>query len=1118
MTLHDLQRIYKNDPLTEALREAAARPVARVALRGIVGSSSALVASALLDPLRKNHLFVLRDKEDAAYFLNDLEAVLPDYPVLFYPRSARVPYQIETTENANIAMRAEVLNILNDRDRKTITVTFPEAMAEQVVTRQKLSENTFDIHLGEKYTMDFIDEVMQEYSFEKVDYVHEPGQYSIRGGIFDIFSYSFEQPYRIEFFGDEVDSIRKFDPANQLSTGKLVKATIVPNVGRQLLHEARTHFHSFIAPDTVIWLRDTAHCLASYAQSIEKARQHYAKLDGLLKHLTPEELYSEPEDLVKGLNSFPIIEFGGGVHFPESEVIDFDFTPQPSFNKNFDLLGSNLRNNRQQGYTAIITAAQSRQIERLYDIFEDRGEEPPFTPLVAELSEGFVDKRNKLLCYTDHQIFERYHRFRLKEGFRKSKEAITLKELMALEPGDFVVHIDHGVGTFSGLQKIDVNGKEQEAIRLTYRDGDILYVSIHSLHRISKYTGKEGTQPSLHRLGSQTWQNTKSKAKKRVKEIAYDLLKLYATRKSTQGFAFAPDTYLQNELEASFMYEDTPDQEAATKAVKEDMESESPMDRLVCGDVGFGKTEVAIRAAFKAATDGKQVAVLVPTTVLSLQHYRTFRNRLRDFPVKVAYLNRFKTGNKLKETMDGIKSGEVDIVIGTHKLVGKQVQFKDLGLLIIDEEQKFGVAVKDKLKTLRENVDTLTLTATPIPRTLQFSLMGARDLSIISTPPPNRHPVETVLASFNEETIRDAVVYEIMRGGQVYFIHNRVQNIKEVAGIIQRLVPDARVGIGHGQMTGEQLEEVMTNFMDGTFDVLVATTIVESGIDIPNANTMIINDAQNFGLSDLHQLRGRVGRSNKKAFCYLLAPPLHILPSESRKRLQAIEQFSDLGSGMNIAMRDLDIRGAGDLLGAEQSGFITDIGYEMYQKILEEAMRELKEEQFADLFAEELAADEDFVADTVLETDLELLIPDEYVSSISERIQLYRKLDNSNSEEELVKFREEIVDRFGPVPQETEDLLDSIRLRRMANEIGFEKLILKSGTMIGYFVSNQDSRYYQSAKFTRVLEFLKRHHKDASMYEKNGGLRMRFNKVEGIGAARRMLENVVTAGVRAELS
>lgn len=1109
MTLHDLQRVYANDPLSCELKECAEQTRARVALRGLVGSSAAFIAAALLDPLRRNHLFVLRDKEEAAYFLNDLEVVLPGYPVLFYPRSARVPYQTETTENANIAMRAEVLNHLNDRDRKTITVTFPEAMAEQVITRQKLSEHTFDIHVGETYTMDFIDEVMQEYRFEKVDYVYEPGQYSMRGGIVDIFSYSFDQPYRIEFFGDEIESIRKFDPSSQLSTGKLVKATVVPNVGKQLLHESRMHFHEFINADTAVWMRDVAHCIAGFEQSLQRAHEHYAKLQTMLNHLAPDALFSAPEDLVNGLERFSVIEFGGAVHYPESVVINYGFTPQPSFNKNFDLLSANLRASREQGYETIISAAQPRQIERLYDIFEDRGEAPPFTSILAELSEGFVDKRNKVVCYTDHQIFERYHRFRLKEGFRKSKEALTIKELMSLEPGDFVVHIDHGVGTFSGLQKIDVNGKEQEAIRLTYKDGDILYVSIHSLHRISKYTGKEGTQPSMHRLGSQTWQNTKNKAKKRVKEIAYDLLQLYATRKASKGFGFAPDSYLQHELEASFMYEDTPDQESATKAVKADMENEYPMDRLVCGDVGFGKTEVAIRAAFKAATDGKQVAILVPTTILSLQHYRTFRNRLRDFPVKVSYINRFKTGNTLKQTINDLRSGAIDIIIGTHKLVGKQVEFKDLGLLIIDEEQKFGVAVKDKLKTLRANVDTLTLTATPIPRTLQFSLMGARDMSVISTPPPNRHPVDTILSSFSEETIRDAVVYEIMRGGQVYFIHNRVANIKEVAGMLQRLVPDARVGIGHGQMTGEQLEEVMTNFMDGTFDVLVATTIVESGIDIPNANTMIINDAQNFGLSDLHQLRGRVGRSNKKAFCYLLAPPLHALPDESRKRLQAIEQFSDLGSGINIAMRDLDIRGAGDLLGGEQSGFITDIGYEMYQKILEEAMRELKQEQFADVFAEELKASADYVSETVLETDLELLIPDEYVSSISERIQLYRTLDNSNSEAELTRFRAEMLDRFGPLPQQTEDLLDSIRLRRMANEIGFEKLILKSGTMIGYFVSDQGSPYYQSPKFTKVLEFLKNHHKEASMYEKNGGLRMRFNAIEGVDAARKLLSHVI---------
>ncbi len=1111
MTLHELQRIYTNDPLSRALRDTVARLNARVALRGLVGSSAAFVAASVINNLQRNQLFVLRDKEEAAYFMNDLEVILSDYPILFYPRSARVPYQTETTENANIAMRAEVLNHLNDREKRTITVTFPEAMAEQVVTRQTLSEHTFDVNLGDKYTMDFIDEVMQEYRFDKVDYVYEPGQYSIRGGIVDIFSYSYDQPYRIEFFGDEVESIRKFDPANQLSTGKLVKATIVPNVGKQLLQESRVHFLDFIAPNTLVWMRDVAHCINALEQSLEKAHEHFEKLNSALNHIPPEELYTAAEDLVRSLNGFALCEFGGQIYYPESEVLHYELSPQPSFNKNFDLLGSNLRNNRANGYTTIVTAGQSRQIERLYDIFEDRGEEPPFSPLLAELSEGFVDKRNKITCYTDHQIFERYHRFKLKEGFRKSKEALTLKELSNLEPGDFVVHIDHGIGTFSGLQKIDVNGKEQEAIRLTYKDGDILYVSIHSLHRISKYSGKEGTQPTLHRLGSPAWQNTKSKTKKRVKEIAYDLLKLYAKRKASKGFAFSPDSYLQNELEASFMYEDTPDQEAATIAVKADMEREAPMDRLVCGDVGFGKTEVAIRAAFKAATDGKQVAILVPTTILSLQHYRTFKNRLRDFPVKVAYLNRFKTGKQLKATMDGLASGEIDIVVGTHKLVGKQVQFKDLGLLIIDEEQKFGVAVKDKLKTFRANVDTLTLTATPIPRTLQFSLMGARDLSIISTPPPNRHPVDTILASFNEETIRDAVVYEIMRGGQVYFIHNRVGNIKEVAGMIQRLVPDARVGIGHGQMTGEQIEEVMTNFMDGTFDVLIATTIVESGIDIPNANTMIINDAQNFGLSDLHQLRGRVGRSNKKAFCYLLAPPLHALPSESRKRLQAIEQFSDLGSGMNIAMRDLDIRGAGDLLGGEQSGFITDIGFDMYQKILEEAMRELKQEEFSDLYDEELRESGAYVSETVFETDLEMLIPDEYVTSIAERIQLYRTLDNANEASELEVFREELIDRFGPIPQETEDLLASIRLRRMANDIGFEKLILKSGKMIGYFVSDQSSPYYQSDKFSRVLEFLKHNHKRANMYEKNGGLRMRFDRVEGLEDAHTLLSKMLEA-------
>jgi len=1106
VTLDELKNVYLEDRKSHQLADLLSHDQAKTVVKGSVGSSTAFIAAAVIEQNEGDHLFVLRDKEDAAYFLNDLEVLLPNRKLFFFPRSARVPYQTESTENANIAMRAEVLNELTKHKGNVITISFPEALSEVVVTKKKLVDNTFDVHLGESYSMEFIDELMQTYHFEKVDYVYEPGHYSIRGGIVDIFSFSFEQPYRFEFFGDEVDSIRKFDPSSQLSTGKMVRATIVPNVGKQMLHEAQESFFEFINPETTLWFRDIAHCKQELKTSLEKAHHHFEKLQSIMNHLPPEALFLDPDRFHTIASKFKTVEFGGDSYFAESKYISYDMTPQPSFNKNFEMLGTNLRNNHKQNYITLIAAGQPKQIERLYAIFEDREEEAPFHPLNYELSEGFVDKERKILCYTDHQIFERYHRFRLKEGFRKNKEALTLKELNNLEPGDFVVHIDHGIGTFGGLQKIDVNGKEQEAIRLTYQGGDILYVSIHSLHRISKFSGKEGKVPKINKLGSPAWQNTKNKTKKRVKEIAYDLLKLYAQRKASHGFAYTPDGYMQNELEASFMYEDTPDQLTATQAVKEDMMSEAPMDRLVCGDVGFGKTEIAIRAAFKAATDGKQVAILVPTTILSIQHFNSFRERLKEFPVTVDYLNRFKSGNKLKATLEGIKDGSTDIVIGTHKLVGKQVQFKDLGLMIIDEEQKFGVGVKDKLKTLRANVDTLTLTATPIPRTLQFSLMGARDLSIINTPPPNRYPVDTILTSFNEEVIRDALSYEIQRGGQAFFVHNRVGNIKEVAGMIQRMIPDARVGIGHGQMDGPQLEEVMSNFMDGSYDILVATTIVESGIDVSNANTMIINDAQNFGLSDLHQLRGRVGRSNKKAFCYLLSPPLHALPDESRKRLQAIEQFSDLGSGMSIAMRDLDIRGAGNMLGGEQSGFITDIGFDMYQKILNEAIHELKQSEFKDLLDEEQERTQQFVADTTLETDLEMLIPDEYVSSISERIQLYRSLDDTPNDAELDKFKKELEDRFGPLPEETEHLLTSIRLRRMANTIGFAKLILKSGKMIGYFVPNQDSPYYQSSKFTAVLEFIKNNPNRGKMYEKNGSLRMSFARVDNVEEAMEILK------------
>jgi transcription-repair coupling factor (superfamily II helicase) len=1123
MRVEDLLAFYRSDPRAQTLRKTWEQTSSKIELKGILGSATALVAAACIDweidqtsnsDQRASHLFILDDKESAAYFLNDLEQLLQKRQrVLFFPRSARVPYQEEVTENANIAMRAEVLNEINRAQNGLVIVTFSEAIAEQVISRRELSEQTFTLSLGESYTLDFLDEVFIEYGFQKVDFVYEPGQYAIRGGIVDVFSFSFDHPYRIEFFGDEVESIRKFDPINQLSINKMTRAVIVPNVGDQTLHETVEPFFNFIPADTRIWITDADRCKVNLEKVMERAVSAYARLSEQIAFTPPSALFIGSKDFKRLIDPFHVQEFNGGTSFPKRVVISWDMIPQPSFNKNFDLITSNLQNNHKHGYHNVIVAGQATQIERLNDIFADREQEVPHQPIPLELSAGFVDKDIKLLVYTDHELFERYHRFRLKDGFKKNKQALTLKELMALQPGDFVVHIDHGIGEFSGLQKIDVNGKEQEAIRLTYKGGDVLYVNIHSLHRISKYTSKEGSQPKISKLGTGAWAATKAKTKTRVKELAFDLLKLYAQRKQAEGIAFSPDNYMLHELEASFMFEETPDQHSAIEAVKRDMEKPIPMDRLVCGDVGFGKTEVAIRAAFKAAADGKQVAVLVPTTILSMQHYRSFARRLRDFPVTVDYINRFKTGKSLTETIQKLQSGQVDILIGTHALVGKRVQFKDLGLLIIDEEQKFGVAVKDKLKTLRANVDTLTLTATPIPRTLQFSLMGARDLSTIATPPPNRQPVETNISPFSEEVIRDAIGYEVSRGGQVYFVNNRVKNIQEVAGMITRLVPEARIGIGHGQMDGKKLEDVMARFIEGSFDVLVATTIIESGIDISNANTIIINDAHQFGLSDLHQLRGRVGRSNKKAFCYLLAPPLSILPDESRKRLQAIEQFSDLGSGIQIAMRDLDIRGAGDLLGGEQSGFISELGFDMYQKILSEAVRELKEESFKELFEEDRKADRRYVSEASIETDFALLIPDHYVNDIPERIALYRELDDLDKEADLSEFKSRMEDRFGPLPQETEDLIDTIRLRWLAEFLGMEKLVLKSGKLIGAFISDQESAFFQEPTFNRILEYLKYHAHDAKMYQRNGGLRMSIEGILSPLAALRVLEDI--AGITA---
>ena len=1067
--------------------------------KGLVGSSKSISAAALADQVPGHHLFILADKEEAAYFLNDLEGLYPDDKrILFYPASYRVPYQLEETDNANVVARAEVLDRINNGSNVWI-VTYPKALFEKVPTQKKLAANTLRVEIGKSYSIDFINELLLEYHFDRVDFVYEPGQFSIRGGIVDVYSYANDNPFRIEFFGDEVDTIRTFDAGTQLSVSAHNFFNIIPNVQGALNLEGNGSFLEFIGNNCTVWLSSYDQLSSVLKKEYDKAIDLHSKLKETIKHAIPSDLYVHPTLLKEELERLNIIEWGPEYHFKTVHQFTFDFLPQPSFNKNFELLRNDLLERSKQSFTNLIFSNQSKQIDRLYQIFEDIGGAVDFIPMHLALHEGFIAPALKLVCYTDHQLFERYHRFRLKEGFRQAKQALTLKEIYNLQKGDYVTHIDHGVGQFSGLETIDVNGKPQEAIRLIYKDGDVLYVGIHSLHRISKFTGKEGTVPKMNKLGTQAWTTLKNKTKSKIKELAFDLIQLYAKRKSQPGFAFQQDTYLQNELEASFMYEDTPDQLKATQAVKEDMESATPMDRLICGDVGFGKTEVAIRAAFKAATDGKQVAVLVPTTILSLQHYRSFSERLKEFPVTVDYLNRFKSTKETTETLKRLADGKIDILIGTHAIAAERVKFKDLGLMIIDEEQKFGVAVKDKLKTLRATVDTLTLTATPIPRTLQFSLMGARDLSIINTPPPNRQPVLTEIIHFNEETIRDAIAYEVSRGGQVFFVHNRLSNIKEVSGMISRLCPGVRVGIGHGQMDGKQLEKIMMDFINGSYDVLLATTIIESGIDISNANTIIINDAHNFGMSDLHQLRGRVGRSNKKGFCYLIAPPFSVMTSDSRKRLEALVQFSDLGSGFNIAMKDLDIRGAGNMLGGEQSGFISEIGFEMYQKILNEAIEELRENEFKSLF-EDRNTDSllNYVKDCILETDLEVRIPDDYVNNVAERLSLYQEMDSLKNEEELKAFSTRLIDRFGPLPKQVKELILSFKLRWLAEKMGLERLVIKSGKMVGFFISNPQSLFYETETFTRILNHIQRNAKGCKLSEQNDKLRIVFAEIRHI--------------------
>jgi len=1107
---------YEHSAKVTQLADALSEAANKVHCKGLMNSATSIVIQSVFKKADKPFLLLFNEKEEAAYYLNDLEQMLGQNDVLFYPSSYRRPYQIEETDNANVLLRSEVLNRINSRKKPAIIVSYPEALFEKVVTRKELEKNTLKISVGDQVSIDFINEVLFEYDFKRVDFITEPGEFSVRGGIVDVFSFSNDNPYRIEFFGNEVDSIRTFDVESQLSVEKQNKITIIPNLENKFIKENRESFLDYISDKTVLWIENTEILVAQLDKLFEKATETFDKLSKDIKHASPEQLFMNSQGFLKQALNFSVVELSNTPLFKASKSFEFHLQPQPSFNKQFDLLLNNLSENHFNGITNFLFCSNDSQAKRFHDIFESIDEEnhedvrKQYHTVVQPMYQGFIDEEHQVACYTDHQIFERYHRFTIKNSYSK-KQTITLKELNSLTVGDYVTHIDHGIGKFGGLQKIQVEGKTQEAIKLVYADNDLVYVSIHSLHKISKFNGKDGTPPKIYKLGSNAWKVLKQKTKARVKHIAFNLIQLYAKRRLEKGFAFAPDSYLQKELESSFIYEDTPDQITATADVKADMEKERPMDRLVCGDVGFGKTEVAIRAAFKAVDNSKQVAVLVPTTILAYQHYRTFSERLKDMPVNIGYVNRFRTAKQKKETLDALAEGKLDIIIGTHQLVNKNVKFKNLGLLIVDEEQKFGVNVKDKLKTIAANVDTLTLTATPIPRTLQFSLMAARDLSVITTPPPNRYPIETQVVGFNEEIIRDAITYEIQRNGQVFFINNRIENIKEIAGMIQRLVPDARVGIGHGQMEGTKLEEIMLSFMNGEFDVLVATTIIESGLDVPNANTIFINNANNFGLSDLHQMRGRVGRSNKKAFCYFVCPPYSAMTDDARKRIQALEQFNELGSGFNIAMKDLEIRGAGDLLGGEQSGFINDIGFETYQKIMNEAIEELKENEFKDLYEEENTKEtKTFVKELQIDTDFELLFPDDYINSVNERLSLYNELGNCKNEEELTAFENKLIDRFGPLPKEAKALLNSIKIKWIATKIGIEKLVMKQGKMVGYFVSDQQSAYYASRSFTKVLQFVQQHGNICKMKEKEtkNGLRLllTFENVKSVNKALEFME------------
>lgn len=1114
MTLDDLLAHYYKKEAAQ-LRPLLDGQDKTIALRGLIGSSYPLLAAHLIPEVSKTQLFVFDSKERAAFFYNDIEKLLndknvelPNKRVHYLPSSYKRAHISNEIDNANIKLRSEVINKLTNHAKDPIAiVTYAEAIAEKVVSRQFINSNTFTIKMGAEIPTDIFLNFLYEFEYLQEDFVFEPGQFAWRGNIFDIYSFSEEYPYRIELDGDRIDSIRYFNPETQLSFRDQEEVNIMPKIVSHNLSEQRISLLDFLPADTILWLDNQKDVSTQIGQLYKTVQEEY-ETKAMDENLTVDDLFIRKRDFDKALPEHTRCLIGADTD--ADLTMDFSLKPQNNFGHSFDFLILEWIDNLEHGIQNIFMAENQSQLDRLFKITIDTLDkynkhnetsykiEPLYTPIRNTLHEGFIDANNKLAVYTDHQFFDKNERIVIRDRYKKS-EAFTLKEIYDLQPGDYVVHIDYGVGIYQGLQKMEMNGKEQEVLRLTYKDGDQLFVSIHSLHKISKYVGKEGTAPTLHRIGSGTWEKLKEKTKKKVKELAIDLIKLYSQRKARKGFAFAADTYMQNELEASFIYEDTPDQIKTLTEVKADMESAHPMDRLVCGDVGFGKTEIAIRAAFKAVCDSKQVAVLVPTTVLALQHYTTFSERLKQMPCKVEYVNRFKTNKQIKETLQQLKEGKIDILIGTHRLLSKDVVFKDLGLLIIDEEQKFGVAAKEKLRELRVTVDTLTMSATPIPRTLQFSLMGARDISVITTPPPNRQPIQTEVHVFDEEILRDAIQYEINRHGQVFVVHNKIQDIRELTGLIQRLVPSARVAIGHGQMDGDELEKIMTDFINYEYDVLVSTTIIESGLDIVNANTMIINDAQNFALNVLHQLRGRVGRNNQKAFCYLFTKPYEVLNDQARKRLQAIEDFSDIGSGIQIAMRDLDIRGAGDILGADQSGFINDIGYEMYQKILSEAIREMRDADFQDM---QMADNSGLLArECIFETDIAAMFPSDYVSSVGERMSLYKELEAIKDPAKIEQFRKKVVDIFGPMPRETEELMQTIPLRLLAAKLHFEKIVLKKNTFTGYFIGNSASKYYQSEEFGKVLAFMQNNHPIVQLKEANSKLQFTIKNIPTIKSA-----------------